>query len=83
MPDPRHPLLWMAYVSLSCIHGGRRIRYFNAAPDTEMLASLARYVEEGVVRPHVDGVYELARIADAHRAFETSGSRGKQIIMLA
>lgn len=82
VPDLRRPLRWLAYVALSRVHGGRRVRYFNARPDTALLAELARHVEQGTVRPIIDEVFPIARIADAHRAFETSGSRGKQIISL-
>lgn len=83
VPDPRHPVLWMAYVAFSRVHGGRRVRYFNVAPDAAMLATLTRYVEDGAVKPIIAGVYSLACIADAHRAFETRGKRGKQVISLA
>lgn len=82
VPDPLHPLRWMAYVSFSRIHGGRRVRYFSAKPETAMLTQLARYVEERVVRPIVSDVYPLVRVADAHRAFEASGRWGKQIISI-
>ena len=83
VPDLRRPLRSMAYVNFSRIFGARRVRFFSAKPDTAVLMDLARYVSGGAVRPIVDSVYPLARVADAHRAFEVGGRRGKQVVRLS
>ncbi len=80
VPDPKHPMASMMYFALSRIHGGRRVRFFSAKPDTRLLTELAGYVNSGAIRPIVDTVFPLSRIADAHRAMEAGGRRGKQIV---
>ncbi len=82
VPDPAHPLRSMAYFGVSRVFGTRRVRFFSAKPDTATLDDLARHVASGAVRPVIDGVYPLERIADAHRAFEAGGRFGKQIVRL-
>ena len=82
VPDPKHPLKSLAYFYFSRIYGDRRVNYFNAKPDTTLLNDLAGFVTRGDVKAIVDGVYPMSRIADAHRAFETSKRPGKQIIQI-
>ena len=82
VPDLHRPLRSMAYVGFSRVFGGRRIRFFSAKPDSAVLADLARYAASGAVRPTIDTIYPLTRVADAHRAFEAGGRRGKQVVQL-
>lgn len=82
VPDTRRPLRSMAYFQFSRIHGTRRIRFFSAKPDTKSLSDLAGLVAQGALRPVVDATYPLSRVADAHRAMEAGGRRGKQVISL-
>ena len=82
VPDPRHPLRSMAYFAVSRIYGARRVRFFSAKPDTRLLTDLAALVSSGVIKPHIGDVYPLSRIADAHRAMEAGGQRGKQVIRI-
>ncbi|MEV4292411.1 NAD(P)-dependent alcohol dehydrogenase [Nonomuraea bangladeshensis] len=72
----------LAYVVLSAVHGRRRVRVFSGTQDHRLLADLARYVESGAIRPVVDTVYPLADIAEAHRALEAGGVRGKVVVRL-
>ena len=83
VPDLNHPLLSMAYFAWSRVHGERRVRFFSDKPDTRLLTDLADYVREGAIKPIVDKVHSLSNIADAHRALEEGGRRGKQVIRLA
>ena len=82
VPDPKHPVRGMAYFAFSRIHGSRRVRYFSAKPDTTLLRDLGEFVASGAIRPIIDTIYPLSRIADAHRAFEAGGRRGKQVIRI-
>ncbi|MEP6633935.1 MAG: zinc-binding dehydrogenase [Luteimonas sp.] len=81
-PDPRRPVLSMLYVLFSRIHGGRRVRFFSARPNANLLGDLSSYVERGVIKPMIDTIYPLERSADAHRAMEGGGRRGKQLVNL-
>lgn len=81
-PDPKHPVASFLYILASVVFGARRVRFFSADPQTNVLAALASFVESGVIRPLVDTVYPVSGIADAHRAFAQGGRRGKQIIRL-
>ena len=82
VPDLDHPLKSMAYIALSRIHGGRRVRFFSDRPDTKLLTALADYVQSGAIRPIIDKVYPLSAVADAHRALDAGGRCGKQVIQL-
>ncbi len=82
VPDLEHPLMSMAYFAWSRVHGDRRVRFFSDKPDTRLLTDLASYVREGAIKPIVDKVYPLSNIADAHRAMEAGGRRGKQVVRL-
>ena len=79
-PDLKHPLTSMAYFAWSRVHGEQRVRVFSDKPDTRLLTDLADYVRKGAIKPIVDKIYPLSDIADAHRALEAGGWRGKQVI---
>ncbi|MEU8149419.1 zinc-binding dehydrogenase [Nonomuraea sp. NPDC048901] len=66
----------------STLHGSRRIRVFSGNPGTELLAQITRYAEHGDIVPVVDTVHPLDRLADAHRALEAGGVRGKHVIQI-
>ncbi len=83
VPDLKHPLTSIAHFPLSRIHGAQRVRFFNDKSDTKLLTDLAGYVKDGAIKPIVDVVHDLSGIADAHRAMEAGGRRGKQVIRLA
>jgi len=81
-PDPQRPVRSMLYMVLSAIHGRRRVRFFSAKPQRTLLEDLATYVDQGAIRPIINEVFALQDIAQAHRAMERSGRRGKQIIRI-
>lgn len=78
--DTTQPVRSLAGIGASMVHGRRRIRFFRAAPDSGLLAELARKADEGTLRPVVDTVYPLAEIAAAHRHLESGGVRGKIVV---
>lgn len=73
----------LSYLLASAVHGSRRVRFFSGNPHTELLTRVARYAEEGGIRPVVDTVHPLAEVAAAHRALEDGGVRGKHVIRVA
>ena len=70
----------LAAIAVSTVHGSRRIRTFSANPDTALLRDLAGQVASGALHPVVSGVFPLADIAAAHRAFSRGGTLGKHVI---
>ncbi|MFD7923851.1 NAD(P)-dependent alcohol dehydrogenase [Streptomyces sp. NPDC059740] len=70
----------LGYVLASAVHGRSRVRFFSGNPRTSLLTELTSYAEEGTLRPVVDTVFPLAGIADAHRALEAGGVRGKYVV---
>lgn len=70
----------IAAIAASTVHGSKRIRTFSANPDTALLDDVADLVATGALRPVVNGVFPLADIASAHRAFERGGVVGKQVV---
>ncbi|MFF1926295.1 NAD(P)-dependent alcohol dehydrogenase [Streptomyces sp. NPDC058221] len=70
----------LSYILASALQGSRRVRFFSGNPNTELLARLARYVEDGSIREVVDTVRPLTEIGEAHRALEAGGVRGKHVL---
>ncbi len=81
--DLERPLASMATVLGSVVHGRGRIRFFSGNPDSALLAEVARLAEHGDLVPVVDTVHPLDRVADAQRALEAGGVRGKHVVRIA
>lgn len=62
---------------------GLRGTDFKVAPDGNTLAVIARLLEAGNVRVHVDEIFPLERIAEAHAAIEGGHTRGKIAVKVA
>lgn len=78
--DSDHTVRSLATISASAVHGRGRIRFFRGHPDHALLAELAQKADDGLLRPLVDEVYSLSRLAKAHRRLEEGGIRGKVVI---
>ncbi|MCS5731737.1 NADP-dependent oxidoreductase [Herbiconiux moechotypicola] len=61
---------------------GMRATTFKVAPDASTLAVIARLIDSGDVRVHVDEVYPLSDAAEAHRALELGHTRGKLVLQI-
>ncbi|WP_043620423.1 NAD(P)-dependent alcohol dehydrogenase [Nonomuraea candida] len=72
----------LAYLAASAVYGSRRVRFFSGEPSHRLLSDLAGYVRSGDLKPVVDRVFPLEEIAEAHRALEAGGVRGKIIVRL-
>jgi reticulon-4-interacting protein 1, mitochondrial len=59
---------------------GRHYHWGFMRPDGQALAEVARLVERGQVKPLVDRIYPLKRIADAHEYCESGQAQGKIVI---
>jgi NADPH:quinone reductase-like Zn-dependent oxidoreductase len=62
---------------------GMRGTDFKVAPDGNALAVIARLLESGNVKVHVQQIFALDEIAEAHRAIEGGHTRGKIVIKVA
>ncbi|WP_107482969.1 NAD(P)-dependent alcohol dehydrogenase [Streptomyces sp. M41(2017)] len=80
--DTSKPFISLARILASTVHGTGRIRAFSGNPDTVLLTELTRHAENGDIVPVLDTVYPLEKIADAHRALEAGGVRGKHVIQI-
>ena len=56
---------------------------YRVAPDGNTLGVISRLLEAGNVRVHVDQIYALEQIAEAHRAVESGHTRGKVVLKIA
>jgi len=64
----------------SLIGTARRARWVSVQPSGKDLAEIDALILRGRVRPHVDHVFSLDEIRQAHDASETGGGRGKIVI---
>lgn len=81
--DLGRPVTSLGYVAGSALHGRGRVRFFSGNPRQSDLDALARHVTEGALRPVVDTVFPLEETAEAHRALEAGGVRGKYVVRVA
>jgi NADPH:quinone reductase-like Zn-dependent oxidoreductase len=70
----------VGYLLASAVFGSRRVRFFSGNPRSDLFADLTALVESGAVRPVVEAVHPLSDVAEAHRALEAGGVRGKHVI---
>lgn len=56
---------------------------FKVAADARTLDWISELIEDGTVRVHVDGVFELAEGAEAHREIERGHTRGKIVLRIS
>lgn len=61
---------------------GKKVRSGISANTRESLATLVGLIEKGVVKPVVDRVYPMERIADAHRHVDGRHKRGSVIVAM-
>lgn len=81
--DVRRMVPSLAYLAASTAFGSRRVRFFRGDPRSDLLAELTALTERGALRPVVERVYPLADIAEAHRALEAGGVRGKLVVTVS
>lgn len=62
---------------------GRRATGFKVSPDGRRLAEFTDLIEAGELRVHIDAVFPLDSIGEAHTLLEQGHTRGKIVIDLA
>ena len=78
--DISHVLTSLSYLFATTVFGRRRIRFFSGNPRADLFAELTRLTDSGALRPVVDTVFPLAKIAEAHRTLEAGGVLGKILV---
>ena len=61
----------------------RRVVFGMSVDKRAALGDVAALVSAGVLRPVVDRIYPLARLAEAHRYVESGRKRGNVVISVA
>ena len=61
---------------------GARFVYLFMRPDGEQLAELARWIDDGTLKPILHRVYPLAEIRDAFAELERGRARGKIVVTI-
>ena len=79
---PTNPVVTLAVLATSTVHGHRRVRMFSGNPKRPLLNDLAEHVTDGALSPRVDTVFTLDDIGSAHRAFADGGVRGKLVVRM-
>jgi NADPH:quinone reductase-like Zn-dependent oxidoreductase len=62
---------------------GMRATGYSVAPDARTLAVIARLIDDGAIRVHIDHELPLAEGAEAHRLIEGGHVRGKIVLRVA
>lgn len=62
---------------------GMRATTYKVAPDGSVLAVIARLLDSGDIRVHVDKVFPLEEAAAAHTALEEGHTRGKIVLRVS
>ena len=66
----------------STIFGSKRVRFFSASPEGDIMTDLAAYVDAGSLRPVVHSIYDLDGTAEAQLSLERGGGRGKRVLKI-
>ena len=72
----------MAQAVLTAFGSGKKVKHAISKNTRQGLEEISRLIEAGVVRPVVDGVYPMDRIADAYRVVEGRHKRGSVIVTM-
>ena len=67
-------------IVIGSILGGKRASFANVRASGKALDQITEWIEAGKLRPHIDRVMPLSKIAEAHTYSETGRVRGKIVI---
>ena len=62
---------------------GHEVHYVFVRPDGEGLRELCELVDAGKLRPHIEEIFPLERVAEAHERLEDGHVRGKLVLSVA
>jgi NADPH:quinone reductase-like Zn-dependent oxidoreductase len=73
---------WPTFIA-DAAAAGMQATHFKLAPDGRTLEGIAKLLDSGDIRVHVDRVFALDQIAAANRALEEGHTRGKIVLRVA
>lgn len=59
---------------------GVKAEMIQSGPNGELLEEIAKFVEEGKVRAHIEKIFPLSEIKEAHKLSESGRARGKIVL---
>lgn len=82
LPTAVRPALWLmtAKRRRAATKAGVRFVYLFMQPDGSELAEIARWIDEGKLRPVIHATFPLARVRDAFAELERGRARGKIVV---
>jgi alcohol dehydrogenase len=84
LPAFARPVVWLATVGRrrAAARAGARFIYLFMRPDGAQLAELARWIDEGRVRPILHRSYPLSEVREAFAELERGRARGKIVVTI-
>ena len=84
LPVFARPVIWLATRRRrrAAARAGVQFRYLFMRPDGEQLAEIARWIDDGKLRPILHRTYRLAEIRDAFAELERGRARGKIVVTI-
>ena len=73
---------WPSFIA-DATAAGMQATHYKLAPDGRTLEGIAKLLDSGDIRVHVDRVFELDQLAEANRALEEGHTRGKIVFRVA
>ena len=67
---------------LQPVSKGKRVKTLIRKHNGQDLDQIARWISDGKLKIHIDRVFNLDEIADAHRYIETGRTKGKNVIVI-
>lgn len=65
------------------LHTAQRYKILLVQPNAEGLSRLLNLYQNGQIKTHIDTVFDLEQLADAHRRSQTGRTRGKIVIQVS
>jgi NADPH:quinone reductase-like Zn-dependent oxidoreductase len=84
LPAFARPMIWLATARRrrAAARAGARFVYLFMRPDGAQLAELARWIDEGRVRPILHRSYPLSEVREAFAELERGRARGKIVVTI-
>jgi len=84
LPAFARPVIWLATLGRrrAAARAGAQFRYLFMHPDGEQLAELARWIDDGKLRPIIHRTYRFDDIREAFAELERGRARGKIVVTI-
>ena len=84
LPAFARPVIWLATFGRrrAAARAGAQFRYLFMRPDGEQLAELARWIDDGKLRPILHRTYRFDEVREAFAELERGRARGKIVVTI-